>query len=272
MKANAILRLMRIENCAMAAVAVMIGFIVAGGTYSRLEGLVLAAVSAFLITGAGNMINDYFDLDIDRTNAPHRPIPAGEIGAKPALSLSVGIFWIGTLLALFINIACLLLAALNSLILYAYAKYLKGTILFGNLGVSYLTGSTFVYGGLVVGNPMVTFIMFLLAFLANMGREIIGDIEDIEGDRKAGIKTLAIKLGAGRSWVLGSVFIIGAVLLSPLPFVYRMLGVYYLPMVIAADAVFAVSILQMDARRNQSLTKIGIMLALAAFLAGALVT
>jgi geranylgeranylglycerol-phosphate geranylgeranyltransferase len=67
---------MRLENCAMAGIAVLIGFIVAGGLLQlHYTVLALAVVSAFLITGAGNAINDYYDRNADKKNAPHRPIP-----------------------------------------------------------------------------------------------------------------------------------------------------------------------------------------------------
>jgi len=278
MMINAIGRLMRLENSAMAGIAVLVGFIVAGGSgglaggnFENAAPLILAAASAFLITGAGNAINDYFDREIDRRNAPHRPIPAGMISPEDALAVSVALFIFGVVLAFFVNIGCLLLAALNSLILYAYAKHLKGSILFGNLGVSYLTGSTFVYGGLAAGNALVTFFLFLLAFFANLGREIIGDVEDILGDKKAGIRTMAMTLGPHKSWLAGSAMIILAALLSPLPYLMGLLGLSYLIVVLAADALFVASVARKDARRNQKLTKIGILVGLIAFLVGALV-
>jgi len=270
---QAICKLMRLENSAMAGVAVLIGFVVAGGFAGGMDAaapLGLAMISAFLITGAGNAINDYFDREIDVKNAPYRPIPKGLITPEGALAASVALFISGVVLAAFINPACVLLAGLNSLMLYAYAKHLKGSVLFGNLGVSYLTGSTFFYGGLAAGNPLVTFFLFLLAFFANLGREIIGDIEDIVGDKAAGIKTLAMAIGPQKSWLAGETMIILAVLMSPLPYIFGLLGLSYLIMVLAADALFVMSIAQRDARRNQRLTKIAIMAGLVAFLIGAL--
>jgi geranylgeranylglycerol-phosphate geranylgeranyltransferase len=270
MEISAIPRLMRIENCAMAGVAVAIGYVVAGGLGINL-GIILAVISAFLITGAGNAVNDYYDKEVDKKNAPKRPIPSGLVSARGAFFLALSLFGIGIVMSFFINHYCLALASFNSLLLFFYARDLKGTIFIGNVAVSYLTASTFIYGALVLVNPLTTMFLALLAFLANVGREIIGDIEDIEGDRKAGLKTLAIKIGRKKSWWYGTVYILTAVVLSPIPYLMGLLGAYYLMTVLLADAVFVESILTRDARKNQKLTKMAIFLGLAAFLVGALV-
>lgn len=269
MEPSAAHRLMRLENCAMAGIAVVVGFIVAGGLEPGI-GIALAVASAFLITGAGNAINDYYDREADRKNAPGRPIPSGAISAKGAFYLSMGLFGAGIAMSLFINPHCLALASFNSLVLFFYGRDLKSTVFSGNVAVSYLTASTFVYGALVLQNPTTTVLLALLAFLANVGREVIGDVGDVEGDKKAGMKTLATQLGKRRAWFYGRLYIIAAVLLSPVPYLMGLLGLYYLIAVLAADAMFMASVLTSNARLNQKLTKLAIFAGLMAFLAGAL--
>lgn len=269
MKFSAVPRLMRLENCAMAGIAAVIGFIVSGGLEIGL-GIIFAFVSVFLITGAGNTINDYYDRGADKKNAPQRPIPSNQISAKGALYLALSLFGIGIVMSFFINYYCLGLASLNSVVLFFYGRNLKSSVFVGNLAVSYLTASTFVYGALVLVNPVTTIFLALLAFMANVGREVIGDVEDIEGDKKAGIKTLAIKVGNKRAWLYGRAFIVAAVVLSPIPYLINLLGVYYLIPVLVADALFIASIITSDARLNQKLTKIAIFVGLVAFLLGAL--
>jgi len=261
--------LMRLENCAMAGIAVGIGFIVAGGLEAGI-GIILAVVSAFLITGAGNTINDYYDRETDKKNAPQRPIPSGGISAKGAFYLAMALFGIGIVMSFFINYSCLALASFNSVVLFFYGRNLKSSVFVGNVAVSYLTASTFVYGALVLQNPVTTVFLALLAFLANVGREVIGDIEDVAGDKKAGIKTLAIRLGAKRAWCYGRTYIIAAVLLSPVPYLMNLLGFYYLAPVLVADTIFIASIITSNARLNQRLTKMGIFAGLVAFLLGAI--
>lgn len=266
---KAIPQLMRLENCAMAGLAVAIGYLVAGGLELNL-GVALAFVSAFLITGAGNTINDYYDRESDKKNAPKRPIPSKAISARGAFYLAISLFGIGIVLSFFINYACLALASFNSVVLFFYGRNLKSSVFVGNVAVSYLTASTFVYGALVLDNPVVTVFLALLAFLANVGREIIGDVEDIAGDKKAKIVTFATKHGPKRSWAYGRVYIIAAVLLSPVPYLIGLLGMYYLIPVLIADAIFIASIVTSNARMNQRLTKYAIFVGLVAFLLGAL--
>lgn len=270
---------MRVENCAMAGIAVGIGFVLAGGgnlpfvlgSQPAIMGLLHAIAAAFLITGAGNTINDYYDRKADRKNAPHRPIPSGMITARGAFQSAIAMFAIGIGVSYFINYQCLVLASLNSALLFLYGRNLKSSVFLGNVAVSYLTASTFVFGALIVGNPATTVFLALLAFLANVGREIIGDVEDIEGDKKSGIKTFATKHGAKKSWLYGRAYILFAVVLSPIPYVMGLLGASYLAVVAAADALFLLSIKGDNARRNQKLTKIAIFAGLVAFLFGALV-
>ena len=275
MKTSAIAKLMRLENCAMAGLAVLIGFIVAGGGLAGLQfsvfGLLLAFVSAFLITGAGNTINDYYDRNADKRNAPHRPIPSKEISAKGAFVFAMVLFGVGIVMSFFINYECFALASFNSVVLFFYGRNLKSSVFAGNVAVSYLTGSTFVYGALVLQNPVTTVFLALLAFLANVGREIIGDVEDIKGDVKAKIKTFATKYGEKKAWFYGRIYIIAAVLLSPVPYAMGLMGVYYLVPVLAADGLFIASVVTSNARKNQKLTKIAIFVGLVAFLLGALI-
>ena len=104
-----------------------------------------------MITGAGNVVNDYYDREIDAVNRPKRPIPSGRISPKSALNYSLILFAAGCLLAALVNQLCLLVAAFNSAILFFYARNLKTTPLAGNLCVAYLTGSTFLFGGATAG-------------------------------------------------------------------------------------------------------------------------
>jgi len=263
---------MRLENCAMAGIAVLIGFVVTGGLGGlQCIGLVLAVISAFVITGAGNAINDYYDRKADKKNALKRPIPSGMISAKGAFYAAMLLFVIGIVLSFFINYSCLALAGFNSVMLFLYGRNLKSSVFTGNVVVSYLTASTFVYGALVLGNPSATLFLSLLAFLANVGREIIGDIEDIKGDMKAKIKTFATTHGPTKSWFYGRLYIGAAVLLSPAPYALGLMGGYYLLVVLTADAIFIASMVTRSARMNQKLTKIAIFIGLVAFLAGAVV-
>ena len=95
----------------------------------------------------GNVINDYYDRQIDAVNRPDRPIPSKRIQPRTAFYYSIILFAAGCLLAGLAGLMCLVIAVFNSILLFFYARNLKATPLLGNLSVSYLTGSTFLFGG-----------------------------------------------------------------------------------------------------------------------------
>ena len=263
------LEILRPFNCMMAAAAAIIGFLIAdqGNPFAGL----LVFLAVFLLTGAGNAVNDYYDRDIDSINRPERPIPSKRISPEAAFNYSLALFAAGCLMAGFVNTLCLALACFNSLLLFFYARNLKTTPLAGNICVAYLTGSTFLFGGATAGQAglQVNLIPFLLSFLATMSREIAKDIEDMEGDLQGGAKTLPILAGEKLAAILGAVFVMAAVILS----FFAPFGTIYMGIVIVADLFFLISmikILRKDAAGSQKALKIGMAVALAAFLAGAL--
>lgn len=280
------LELMRYKNCLMAGFASAIGTLIAfniltSDTQSSYipdkfpffySGLLFLAV--FVIAGAGNTINDYFDVRIDSINRPERPIPSGRVKLKEALYFSYILFALGTLLAFLINPICGFIALFNSLLLIFYAKTLKSTPLLGNLSIGYLTGSSFLFGASVFGfeGLKALFVLFLLAALAITAREIVKDIEDMEGDKMEGADTLPLRIGAKKASYLAVFIGFLAVLFSPLPYLTSILGLHYLYLVLLADLGFLAAIYQLlvrnDPTKSSKMFKIAMFFALIAFVAG----
>lgn len=157
--------------------------------------ILLAALSAALIAGAGNIINDIYDKEADKINHPNRPLAKGIISTKNAW---IEYFFL-TLLAVtassFINQTALVIVILSSVLLYLYSARLKKIPLLGNITVAYLTGLAFIYGGLSVNNVRGALIPAIFAFLINFIRELIKDMDDIEGDITVGLQTFPKKFG-----------------------------------------------------------------------------
>ena len=279
------LELLRYKNCLMAGLAAVIGTVISfniltsntSGAYQGNfpffdSGLVFLVV--FMVSGAGNAINDYFDVRIDSINRPERPIPSGRIKLKEAFYFSYSLFALGTLLAFLINPVCGIIALFNSLLLIFYAKTLKGTPLLGNLSIGYLTGSTFLFGASVFGfgGLKALSVLFLLAALAITAREIVKDIEDMEGDRKEGADTLPLRIGARKAGYLAGFIGLLAVILSPVPYFMGLFGPHYLYLVFLADLGFFAGIYQILIRDNPTksskMFKIAMFFALIAFIAG----
>ncbi|MDK2893039.1 geranylgeranylglycerol-phosphate geranylgeranyltransferase [Methanohalophilus sp.] len=273
------LQLMRISNCAMAAFASIIAVLITFGILEEGDGLfpimdsLLVMVTVVLITGAGNTINDYYDIHIDSINRPQRPIPSGRVSARNALYFSFLLFAVGIFLAFWINYVCVAIAIINSFLLVLYARNLKSMPLVGNVSVGYLTGSTFLFGGAVfgIGGVYALAILFLLATFATIAREIVKDIEDMEGDMQEGAKTLPIVAGEKVSKFLASALGIIGIIASPYPYLTGLLGEGYLYLVVLADAVFIFAILAIlrgNPGKSSKWFKYAMFLALFAFVAG----
>jgi geranylgeranylglycerol-phosphate geranylgeranyltransferase len=271
-----LLELIRYKNCAMAGLAAVIGGTIAySAAPGKLVWMGLIFITVFVITGAGNAINDYFDAGIDAVNRPGRPIPSGRITRNCAFRFSIVLFASGIMISYFIgtNLIPFLIAVFNSFLLYLYASYLKKKVLVGNLSVSYLTGSTFLFGGAAYGGKgiQVTLILFFLSMLATFAREIVKTIEDIEGDRKDGATTIPIMMGETLAAYLALALGILAVFLSPLPYFFDMFNEYYLAVVGIADMVFLYAMLQILKKNPTSSSKYfkaAMFLAMLAFIAG----
>jgi len=268
-------RLTRPLNCFMAGIAVVVGCLVGAGSEINIHGIqvALAFVVCFVVTAGGNAINDFYDVKIDAINKPHRPIPSGRISPRSAFAFAISLFGIGIVLSYFINPICLLIAAVNSLVLMGYAYKLKRTVLWGNVSIGYLTGSTFLFGGAAVNEIAVTFVLFMLAMLATVGREIAKDVEDIKGDKKEGLTTLPISVGVKKSATIASAFAMMAVILSPLPIVLSNFGTAYLVIVTLADVILLLgtTIIKKHPAKSSSFLKVGMMVGLLAFIMGAMI-
>jgi geranylgeranylglycerol-phosphate geranylgeranyltransferase len=272
------LELMRYKNCAMAGLASVIGAAIAySAAPGKLVWMGLIFITVFLITGAGNAINDYFDAGIDAVNRPDRPIPSGRVTRNCAFRFSMVLFASGIMISYFIgtNLIPFSIAVFNSFLLYLYASYLKKKVLVGNLGVGYLTGSTFLFGGAAYGGKgiQVTLILFFLSMLATLAREIVKTIEDIQGDMKDGATTLPIKIGERWAGYLACAFGLLAVFLSPLPYLMDMFNEYYLAVVGIADMVFIYAMLQIlkkNPTKSSKYFKVAMFLAMLAFIAGSI--
>ncbi len=262
----------RPANCLMGASATLIGILVSKTTLSFevLGPGVLAFVAVFLVTAGGNVINDYFDVVIDTVNKPLRALPSGRITQRDALRYAIMLTLSGVVIALFINSLCFGLATLNAILLVLYSWKLKRSALIGNLLVGYLTGSVFLFGGAAVSAVFLPGMLFLSAMLAITSREIVKDVEDLPGDKRAGASTMPIRHGVVASLVAATIFMLTAVAISPLPFIVSTLGPAYLAIVILADSIllYGIALSWRAPSRASVLIKYGMLVVLLAYIIG----
>jgi geranylgeranylglycerol-phosphate geranylgeranyltransferase len=232
--------------------------------------ILAALVVTGLISGAGNVTNDYFDYEIDKINKPKRVLPSGKLRrSNAAIYASVLFVLANTVSIAFLNQYMVSLALLNTFITIAYAWRIKRTP-FGHFMDSWLASSAFLFGSLFVGINAIIIFLFSMAYLSNLGREIVKGIEDIEGDKKIGAKTLPVTMGKIFASYVAIFFIIFAVMISFLPYFFRLLSMNYLLLAVFSDAIFVFScfVLLFNPTKSQGIMKIAMFVAIIAFLAG----
>ncbi len=264
--------MMRPGNCAMGAAGVLLAAVICVGSESvgdYLAEIILSMLVVVAFTGAGNSLNDYFDRDVDRVAHPSRPIPRGSVSPSGAIVMSSSLFAVSAVGGFVIGVPSFIIVVASAGVMFAYEVFLKSEGLMGNLAISWLTGALFLFGGASVDGLDLAWILALLAFLATLGREIVKDVQDLEGD-KGTRTTLPMRMGARGAGVLASLSLVGAVILSPAPYLLSLLSIWYIPFVVLADGIFIYSSLIHfgDPERGQKVTKLAMLIALVAFLFG----
>jgi len=183
-------------------------------------------------------------LEEDKVNAPERPLVKGEVGLREAVAFGTFSLTLGSVLAATLGLLPFLLAMLAVSTGMAYNARLKRTGPLGNVVVALDTALPFLFGAAVASGariPPLAYLFTLTAFFAVLGREILKGIVDLEGDRRAGIRTVAVTRGAAFAARLSCLMLSVAVLLSvvALAFVKELVLLAYTALVSATDALFA---------------------------------
>ena len=272
---NPYIDIIRPLNCLMIVFTVLlsayIGYTSTGTAIIYLD-IIIAVITTFLIFSGGNVINDYFDVEVDKINRPNRPIPSGRISKERAYNLAIAFFLIAGGLSTLLNPYAIIIVWINIFFVYLYSK-IKEKTPYGSLFVGYFVGSAFLFGGVIsnIASLKILGILALLAFLSNVAREITKDIEDVDGDKykKTTIATYYDDRTAG---VVAAVLLFITILISVLPAPY--MNEYYMYTIAVADMLFAYSAYRMinkpkeHASEMQKFEKIAMIVALIAFFVG----
>lgn len=196
---------------------------------SHLHFFLLILATLFIASG-GYIINDIYDQRIDAINKPEKQIVGKKITEKKAYNYYIAFTASGVVLGFYLSnhvgfpgFAALFI--LISALLYVYATYLKSIALLGNLVIALLVSSAILILGLFdlfpsisaqnigihqeVFSLLITYSFF--AFALTFIREIVKDIEDVNGDKNNGLSTLPIILGRKRTAIL--VLVLGVLML-----------------------------------------------------------
>ncbi len=212
------------------------------GDYGHITALHAFSVMTFMFSW--NALNDVMDIEIDAINRPDRPLPSGQITLGSA---KLGVYATG-LLSLFslvgagliaasgdmglenwIHALAIWLIALLLLVNYETSKYpflgLKDRGLPGNMAISLAVGLVILFGAAGVSKPFDNraISVFIIGFLYNLSREIVKDIEDMDGDK--GRQTMAMTSGAERARMIAWLILLATLASLLLPFA-PILGVF----------------------------------------------
>jgi geranylgeranylglycerol-phosphate geranylgeranyltransferase len=243
---NRYIVLLRPSNFVITVLSVFVSCLLAGGNAGNMTAMVLASLAAGLIGGGGMVINDIFDVEIDRINKPERPLPSGDVAPRSAAIFYSLLTAVGLLLNLFLHSSAQAIAAGAAVLIFFYSYRLKSTPLFGNVTVGLLTGLAFIYGGSAVGNIDRAIIPALFAFLINVGRELIKDMEDVEGDARHHANTFPVKFGMRSASAVATLLLFAVIGSTIIPFADHQYGLLYFVIVfLGVDCVIAFILISM---------------------------
>ncbi|MDF1538237.1 MAG: geranylgeranylglycerol-phosphate geranylgeranyltransferase [Candidatus Thorarchaeota archaeon] len=202
---KAFLSIMRPQNCIIGGLTVIAGIAIAAkvdvglaDASALIMQFIYAFITYFFVAAGSNVVNDIFDIEIDKINRPHRALPSGRLSIKQAW-IFVGILSILGVIFAFLNGLIGTVVVIVFLVIgYAYAAKVKQLGIAGNFMVAFSFAFGIIYGTLVYGEsvenivfPIPTWLFFITAFMILQARETIKGAEDVEGDALRDVRTIA---------------------------------------------------------------------------------
>tara|TARA_B100000700_G_scaffold99598_1_gene112131 strand:- start:1943 stop:2863 length:921 start_codon:yes stop_codon:yes gene_type:complete len=254
----------------------------------------LQAISVWAFMCSWNALNDYLDLEIDKVNRPERPLPSGDISVESAkkgiaIMMAISVLSILGSMSIAADISggledwypalLIWIIALFLLVNYessgGYSMRLKDRGLPGNVAISLSVGMVVLFGAAGVFEPFSqrAWAIFFVGVLYNLAREIVKDIEDMEGDE--GRNTYAMRVGAEKARTVAWILLIFTLMAILIPFGVGIFSDLHLIAVIPAVVLLLMvkpKLMTSEDRAAQMLIKRSMYLALAAFLASSLMT
>ena len=203
------LKLIRTNNLLLLAlIQVLIYFFIFQG--NQVTNFLLLIIITFFITASGYIINDIFDVKSDKINKKDSVI-GNHISARNVIIWYYLFSLIAIILAIYLlylnrNFYLFVIFLSSIYLLWRYSKRYKHSFFIGNFIVSLLTSLSIFNVFLVSSNDSTTSFAFdltlmfsLFSFLLTFTREIIKDLEDIDGDKLMNSQNIASKLSVAQS-------------------------------------------------------------------------
>ena len=268
---NKYLRLFRLGNTLIGSFAILIAAFMAAGTgmIDYWQNLVIGFAVVFTFIAGGNSLNDFIDVEIDKTAHPDRPVPSGELTPIQARNIGIVMLVLSAVLSLLtVDIPSIAIVIIAVILMASYELFLKQRGFIGNLTIAVMTGMVFLLAGALVGDYTSNIAVAGMATLVSVGREISKDIEDMESD--IGRKTLPMSIGVRNASIVASLFYLAGPILSWYP-IYLDPANYLYYSVILADIAFFYCAYKVfsDPHAAEKKAKIGMLFGLLAFILSA---
>lgn len=283
---GAYIKIIRPTNSIMVGIAVIIGVILSSLNAVLSWKTLYGFFTGVFISSFSMVVNDIYDVEVDRINQLKRPLVTGEIKVSEAWAYSLTLLSLGIIFSLITSLTCFFIAALFGFLSWFYNFYLKKQGIVGNLTVALSTSIPYIYGSIIsfavvptiqdttfLGVPPLLLWFVIVSFLAVTGREVIKTIPDKEGDRIRGIKSITHSIREKNSARVGATLFVSAVFCTLGPYIFKQAGTYYLIMVMIPDTLFiylSYSILKdysnVNVRHVKKLALIGMLLGFIAFI------
>ncbi|KYG83914.1 prenyltransferase [Roseivirga echinicomitans] len=164
------------------------------------EKFFLLVLSTVIITSAGYLINDYYDVKIDYVNRPNRVIVGKTLKRRRIIIAHTVLNFIGIGIGFYISPIIGIINFVAAFLLWLYSNQLKRLPFIGNFTIAILTGVTlFLVGQYFQEREYLILCYAIFAGFITLIREIIKDMEDLKGDERFGCKTLPIVLGIAKT-------------------------------------------------------------------------
>ncbi len=221
--------MMRPLNGAIAALTLIPAIALGSGRIALPIGI---AIATFFIASYGYIVNDLCDFRADKINKPNRPFPSRKLSAWEGINAALLCIVLGAVALYGSKLSVWLFFAVFAAALFLYSFKLSSYLVIANLWVAILCSSACVLGGFLT-NPDSQHRWLLigggaLIFLYHFGREVIKDIEDVEGDRIAGRRTIPIVWGNKTARVFAATAFALLIVVSYLGYVLLHLSTAYL--------------------------------------------
>ncbi len=243
---------MRLHNAFMGSLAVA----TTAQLFTKDPIIIIYGMLAYIfIASAQNIINDIFDVEVDKINRPNRPIPSGDITIREAYFLFylfniIGLVFSGLSSYIINSPLPVIVATIMIIVGVAYSWKLKIMGFIGNItvGLSFATG--YLYGVIIAtrsfsftGKIITSLMFFIISSTLLIAREIVKGIEDIEGDAIRDVRTLARSRGIKFAAVTAAIFYFIALVFFTWVYFIGVLNIYFLPFLVIGDIATILAIM-----------------------------